>query len=164
MTIGPFNKGGGCCCVGLQNLAVVPMGGDGLDNRVFNTLERLADHGGSAWWLYLSRCEVCLQNWMVAQEERIFDDYFLRRLSSTEVDEIVAEGRWPTEFATYERVLTVGHLLSRACVFFDPLHASLVWTARDLRSERPDITVSEIASLIGVGSAEVDQLLSADVS
>lgn len=153
-----------CECSALPDLAVVPMGGDDLDVRVFATLERVREHGGPQWWLYLSNCKSCGQNWLVAQEERIFDDYFLKRLTVAEADEIVADARWPQEFCTYERVLTVGHSLSYPCRFFDPLAASLVWTAQDLRRERPAITSSEIAQLIGSTPADVETMLAANVA
>lgn len=153
-----------CECVTLPDLAVVPMGGEDLDIRVFATLHRVREHGDPQWWLYLAKCDACGQNWLVAQEERIFDDYFLKRLGAAEADQIAAGGRWPTEFTTYERVLTVGHALSHPCRFVDPLAASLAWTVQDLRKERPEITSDEIARLIGVTSAEVDQLLAANVS
>lgn len=152
-----------CECAALPDLAVVPMGGDDLDVRVFATLKRVQDHGGPQWWLYLSSCDSCGQNWLVAQEERIFDDYFLKRLSVTEAENIVATARWPEEFNTYERVLTVGHILSKPCRFADPLDASLVWTALDLRRERPAIKSEEIALLIGSSSANVELMLTTDV-
>jgi hypothetical protein len=137
------------------------MGGDGLDERVFATLEMVRDHGGDRWWLYLSKCSACSQYWMVAQEERIFDDYFLRRLTAQQAREVIDEGRWPAEFITYERVLNVGRMLSRPCVFMDALSSSLIWTAQDLRKERPDISIEEIADLIGVSPAAVSRLLAA---
>jgi len=152
-----------CECVTLPDLAEVPMGGEDLDVRVFATLHRVREHGDPQWWLYLARCDACGQNWLVAQEERIFDAYFLKRLSAAEADQIVAGGHWPDEFTTYERVLTVGHAFSNPYLSGDPLAASLVWTVEDLRKERPEITSDEIARLIGVTSAEVDQLLAANV-
>ena len=148
-----------CECAALPDLAVVPMGGDDLDIRVFATLNPVREHGDTRWWLYLSSCTACCQNWLIAQEERIFDDYFLKRLSVAEADQIVASARWPEEFRTYERVLTVGHALSNPCRFFDPLDASLVWTVHDLRKERPAMTSEEIAQLIGSTSADVELML-----
>jgi hypothetical protein len=141
---------GECCCATLPDLAVVPMGGGRLDERVFNTLEHVQDHGGDLWWLYLSKCSACGENWMIAQEERIFDDYFLKRLSNEEARQIVSESTWPPDFITYERVLKVGKALSQPCIFLNPLDDSLAWTAADLRKARPDITVEEIADLLGV--------------
>ena len=151
----------GCCCSSLRDLAVVPMGCDGLDERVFETVDIVQNHGGDQWWLYLSKCNVCGQFWMVAQEERIFDDYFLRRLTAEQAHEIIAGGRWPAEFITYERVLKVGKALSQACIFLSPMAASLGWTVEDLRKERPEITVAEIAELIGVTPSAVSRLLEA---
>jgi hypothetical protein len=153
-----------CECITLPDLAVVPMGGEGLDARVFATLNRVREHGGPQWWLYLSTCDACGQDWLVAQEERIFDDYFLKRLNAAEASQIMAGGRWPVKFMTYERVLTVGYALSHPCRFVDPLAASLVWTVQDLRKERPEITSDEIARLLGVAPAEVDQMLAANFS
>jgi len=150
-----------CCCQDLADLAVIPMGGDGLDERVFTTVKRLMDHGKGAWWLYLSRCEACGQHWLVAQEERIFDDYFLRRLAEDEAQSVISEHQWPDEFITYEGVLRIGQKLSSPCRFIDPLSPSLVWTAKDLRQERPDITAEEIAWLVGVTELEAFRLLSA---
>lgn len=149
----------GCCCSALSDMAVVPMGGDGLDERVLATLETMCDHGGIQWWLYLSRCSACGQNWMVAQEERIFDIFLLRRLDAAIADQIVAEGRWPAEFLTYEAVLKISSAVSTPFVFLEALSPSLVWTAQDLRKERPDITVEEIALLTGVSPAHAARLL-----
>lgn len=153
-----------CECITLPDVAVVPMGGEGLDVRVFATLHRVREHGDPQWWLYLSTCDACGQNWLVAQEERIFDDYFLKRLGAAEAGQIVAGGPWPAEFTTYERVLTVGHALSHPCRFVDPLAANLVWTVQDLRKERPEIMSDEIARLLCVTSAEVDQMLATNAS
>jgi hypothetical protein len=150
-----------CHCLSLRDLQGVPMGGEGLDERVFATVERIKDHGGDLWWLYLSKCKACGQHWMVAQEERIFDEYFLRRLDPGDAELILSDGRWPGEFLTYERVLKVGRELSQPCVFLEKLSPSLVWTAEDLRKARPDITIEEIAYLTGVTPKRASRLLSA---
>jgi hypothetical protein len=134
------------------------MGGDGLDERVFATVDRVRDHGGDLWWLYAAKCSACGQDWMVAQEERIFDEYFLRRLSSEQAVR-TADGQWPDDFSTYERVLSIGKAMSSPCTFSDSLAWSLVWTAHDLRKERPKITVDEVANLIGVTPKNVKRLL-----
>ena len=138
------------------------MGGDGLDERVFATVENVLEHGGDAWWLHLSQCCVCGQHWMVAQEERIFDEHFLRRLTVEEASSVSAEGEWPAEFLTYERVLKTGHALGiRPCIFLERLSPSLVWTAEDLCKERPGISVEEIAHLVGVTTSQAAKLLAA---
>jgi hypothetical protein len=152
-----------CECAALPDLTVVPMGGDDLDVRVFATLKRVRDRGEPRWWLYLSNCSSCGQNWLVAQEERIFDDYFLKRVSVTEAENIVVAVRWPEDFSTYEQVLRVGHSLSKPCTFADPLDPSLIWTAQDLRKERPELTSEEIALLIGSTSSQVELMLTTNV-
>jgi len=136
------------------------MGGDGLDERVFATIETVVEHGGDAWWLHLSRCRACGQHWMIAQEERIFDEHFLRRLTIDEANRIFSRAEWPVEFLSYERVLKIGHALGiRPCIFLERLSPSLVWTAEDLRKERPDISVEEIALLLGVTTRQANRLL-----
>ena len=138
------------------------MGGDGLDERVFATVENVVDHGGDAWWLHFSQCRACGQHWMIAQEERIFDEHFLRRLTSDEASRISANAEWPSEFLSYERVLRTGHALGiRPGIFLERLSPSLVWTVEDLKKERADISVEEIAILLGVTEGHAKQLLAA---
>ncbi|WP_404339020.1 hypothetical protein AB2M62_07555 [Sphingomonas sp. MMS12-HWE2-04] len=120
---------GSCLCASLPDLAVVPMGGAGFDERVLATIESLCDHGGAQWWLHLARCSACGQHWMIAQEERIYDEHFLKRLSPTEVDAIQADRRWPEDFLTYARA--GGGPRSRA-----PLHSSRSAFARARRHHR----------------------------
>lgn len=149
-----------CYCADLADLAAVPMGGDGRDERVFATLENVCDHSGDLWWLYLSKCSACGQAWMIAQEERIFDDYFLRRLTDDEVAGI-KQSHWPDDFRSYERVLNTGHLFATPCIFLDSMSSSLIWSAHDLRDARPDISVDEIARLLGVTVDNAKRLLKA---
>ena len=148
-----------CCCRSLPYFAVVPMGGEGQDERVFATLETTRSHGPDLWWLYLSKCSVCEQNWLVAQDERIYDNYYLKRLGPTEARRITEDGRWPDDFITYERVLRLGRTLSKPWTFFDPRSPALVWTAGDLVKERPDITVEEIAYLLAIEPEAAARLL-----
>jgi hypothetical protein len=136
------------------------MGGDGFDEKVFATIQRVRDHGRDKWWLHLSRCRSCAQYWMVAQEERIFDEHFLRRLNNVHAGLIVENDRWPTEFLTYEDVLAVGSRLSKPCRFFELLAPSLVFTVEDLIKHRPTITASEVGYLIGLSEHEAAYLMS----
>jgi hypothetical protein len=147
-----------CCCRSLDDLAVVPIGGDGLDERVFASLEEVIRHGGDQWWLYLSLCRVCRQNWMIAQDERIHDNYYLRRLSPTVARAIADEGQWPDEFLTYEQVLRLGRTMSTPWRFVDPRSPALVYPAEDLRRERPNITVEEIAYLLAISVPDAARL------
>ena len=142
-----------CCCASLADLAVVPQGGDGLDERVFASLEQVAEHGGGQWWLYLSFCRVCAQNWMIAQDDRIYDNYYLRRVSPITRQGIVERETWPDELITYEQVLRLGRTLSQPWTFLDPKSPSLIWTVEDLRNERPDISIEEIAYLLAISIA-----------
>jgi hypothetical protein len=135
------------------------MGGDGLDERVFATLENTRDHGGELWWLYLSKCSACGQDWLVAQDERIYDNFYLKRVSPTEAQAIVEDSRWPDDFITYERVLRLGRTLSEPWTFVDPRSPALISTAEDLLKERPNITVDEIAYLLAIEPKAAARLL-----
>ena len=148
-----------CLCQSLPDLAVVPMGGDGEDERVFGSLENVKNHGGEQWWLYLSTCTRCSQNWMVAQDERIYDNYYLRRLSRESRLAIIKQGQWPEEFMTYERVLRLGRTMGKPWTWLDPRSSSLVWTAEDLKRERPAISTAEIADLLAISEVDAARLL-----
>jgi len=152
----------GCCCSSLDELSVVPMGdGDDLDQRVFATLERVRLYGDDLWWLYESRCTTCGQAWLVAQDERIYDNFYLRRLSDAEAKKLEQHNCWPNDFSTYEQVLRLGRTLSDPWIFLDPQSPSLAWTAADLRKERPDISVAEIAYLLAIEPSAAAKLLPA---
>jgi hypothetical protein len=148
--LSPIQPTSACLCDTLPDFAVIPMGFDDLDIRVFATLDRLRDHGGDPWWLYLSRCSACRQHWMVAQEERVYDDYFLKRLDAETATGIVDKGIWPADFLTYEQVLTLGRTMSTPPRFHDAFAYSLQFTVEDLRKARPAITANEIAYLLGL--------------
>ncbi len=156
-----INNDASCECWMRRDHDVIPMGGDGQDERFFATVDRIDDHGGRQWWLYLSRCNACEQHWLVAQEERIYDDFFIRRLSSDEAEAIVADGLWPSTFQTYEDVLATGLAMSQPCSFFDPLPGSLVWTVEDLLKKNPGITEARIAELLGIEPGHVTALRNA---
>jgi hypothetical protein len=135
------------------------MGGDGQDERVFATLNNVRDHGADLWWLYLSRCSACEQDWLVAQDDCIYDNYYLRRIAPSEIREIGESGRWPDDFISYERVLRLGRTLSQPWTFLDPRSPALVWTAEELVKERPSITAEEIAYLLGIEPKAAARLL-----
>jgi len=149
-----------CCCRSLDDLAIVPMGGDGLDEQVFASLDRVCDYGGDLWWLYLSRCSACGQNWAVAQEERIHDNYCLKRLGPVEARAAIEQNLWPEEFLTFEDVLKLERASGKIALFFDRLSPALADTAKELREARPEITIEEIADVLAIEPATVRLFLS----
>jgi len=147
-----------CLCITLPNLAIIPMGGDGLDRQFFATVREVQRYGRELWWLQLERCSACGQNWLVAQEERIYDDYMLKRLNADEAGNIVDKDRWPDDFRTYEAVLEVGKQLSNAYRFADPMSPTLIHTIQELKLSRPKITEQEVAELLGITPEHVAAL------
>jgi hypothetical protein len=135
------------------------MGWDGLDEQLLATLKPVKDHGGDPWWLYLGKCNVCGQDWLVAEETRIYDEHFLKRITAEQAGEIIESENWPSDFLTYESVLRVGRSLARPCRFAVPMDPSLIWTVTDLRNERGDIGAEEIAELLGVDLVTVTELI-----
>jgi hypothetical protein len=138
-----------CECFATRDVAVIPMGGDLKFERVFETLERKADYGPDKWWLYIDKCRVCSSVWLIAQDDRIYDDFFFRRVDEAVLAKAVM-GEWPQHFSTYESVLSAGRTLSSPPRFFDPMAGSLQWSVEDLLKERPAISIDEIANLLGL--------------
>ncbi|WP_420381998.1 hypothetical protein [Novosphingobium sp.] len=147
-----------CECLALRDLAVVPMGGDLYQEKVFNSLDNIFVYGKDKWWLYVVECRVCLTNWLVAQDERIYDNFYLRRMNLAARQQIADTGDWPDEFITYESVLRLGRTLSNPCTFFDPHSPALVHTKADLRKERSDIIIEEIAYLLAIPVLQANSL------
>ena len=150
-----------CACGSLSDLAHVPMGGDGMDEKFLATVNQAKSYGPSKWWLWLGKCSACEQDWLVAQEERIFDEYFLKKLAVEQAHNVMYSDQWPQEFSTYENVLRVGGTMATHCRFLERTSPSLVWTAEDLRTERPDITISEIAALLDVDIGQASDVVQA---
>lgn len=153
-----------CHCHTFRNVDHVPMGGevdeDGkfLSDHVFASFTAEAPHSSPQWWRYLESCTICGTKWLLAQEERIFDEWFIARLS--ESDFLSARtGEWPERFSTYYSVLVEARQLASPCVFLDPNAGSLIWTVEDLLSEEPETKKSEIAHLLGISERHADRLI-----
>lgn len=146
-----------CSCITLPDLADAGMG-DESTTAVFETLEKRAERGDPFWWLSLYACSACGQWWLVAQEERQNDVFFLRRLSREEGEKILEEHGWPTEFDSYAYLLRLGMERGHSVRFVDPLDSSLSWTAADLARERPGIHVSEMAQLLNLDLSLAEEI------
>jgi hypothetical protein len=149
--------GQSCECSTLGDFAVVGMGGDGRDERIFATLTEVTKHGGDAWWLYASRCSACGQDWMVAQEERIHDNFYLKRLTVSEMNMIAEQGAWPPDFLRFEDVIRLGPDHQQVARFFDT--SDLTDTVKELMEARSDISASEIAHLFVLSEGEAKRLM-----
>jgi hypothetical protein len=149
--------GQSCECATLGEFAVVGMGGDGRDERVFATLDEVAKHGGDAWWLYASRCSACGQDWMVAQEERIHDNFYLKRLSGIEMKMIEERNEWPPDFVRFEDVIKLGPDHKQVARFFDT--DDLTDTVKELMESRSDISAGDIAYLFVLSELEARRLM-----
>lgn len=110
-----------CCCAELADIAIIGMGdAEGMDERVFATLDLVRNYGDEKWWLYVSTCRACGQNWMVGQEERIHDNYCLKRIDRGALSEIIECSRWPDDFLTYEKLLRLGRDAGQVAAFLNP--------------------------------------------
>ncbi|UDF05486.1 hypothetical protein [Asticcacaulis sp. AND118] len=148
-----------CECEAVADEDVIPMGMERRDERFFATVDEAARHGGKAWWLWLGKCKACGDHWLIAQEERIYDDYFVDRLSDEDAAHILADKQWPAKYLTYEDVLRTGRVRSKPCRFVDRMANSLVWTVQELRRDRPEIDEREMADLLGIDALHAKELL-----
>lgn len=152
-----------CECSTLGDFAVVGMGdSEGRDERIFSSLVEVVKHGGGAWWLYASRCSACGQDWMIAQEERIHDNFYLKRLASADMKMIEELGEWPPDFLKFEDVIKLGPDHKQVARFFDP--NDLTDTVKELMEARSDISAGEIAYLLVLSEREATRLMDRAVS
>lgn len=149
---------GHCCCRALADFAVVPMGGVGLDELVFASLKETIRHR-EQWWLSALTCLACRQDWMIASDERIYDNHYLRRISPASLREIVDFDWWPDEFLTFENLMMLGKAEGRIWRFLDRRSPALIASAEDLRRERPEITTEEVANLLSIQVSQAADLL-----
>lgn len=134
-------------CPAVDDLTVIDMGDH---DQFFQTLSEVRRRGDPFWWLYASRCSECGQVWLIAQEERQNDIFILRRLDQETSEALINNDVWPSDFDRYERLLQIGRDARREVRFADPFDSSLLFTIKDLASERPGIRVSEIATLLNL--------------
>jgi len=139
-----------CTCTTLPTLTVIDMGDH---KEVLGTLNTVKDRGGRYWWLSVRECNVCGQWWLVAQEERINDIFCLRKLTQKEIEHLIRDNQWPSDFDRFESLLRIALQAGKRWRFADPMAASLLETAVDLATERPGIKVSEIAELLNLDRA-----------
>ncbi|MBO9581274.1 MAG: hypothetical protein J7498_10330 [Sphingobium sp.] len=153
-----------CECLALRDRCAVPMGGRELEDgqyyheKVFSTLNEVISFGPEKWWLYISKCGQCETAWVVAQDDRIYDEFFMVRIGPAELTGALA-GAWPDDFQSYEQVMAAGVKFSYPPRFLDPLAGSLQWAVEDLRRERPDISIDEMAALLGLTPEHIGLLL-----
>jgi len=146
-----------CECITLPDLADVDMGED--SEVVLRTFEQRSVHGPPLWWLGVYQCSACEQWWLFAQESRINDVYFLKRLSPKEGEQVLNEKSWPDDFDQFETLLRLGRERGHRVDYVDPMNSpSLSWTAADLARERPGIKVSELAELLNLDLIWAEQI------
>ena len=107
----------------------------------------LAKRGQPQWWLSLSRCSDCGQNWLVAQEERLNDVYVIKRLTSQDANAAVT-GQWPSDLDRYEDLLVIGKSHGHAARYAEPMETLPICI--DLIGQNPDIKAETIADLLNV--------------
>ena len=140
-----------CECHSLSNLDTVGMG---HHQNIFNTLKRRENFGSPLWWLSLVECSGCNQFWMIGSEERINDEFILKRLSTTVSEKILNDDIWPEDFKKYSSLLLICRDQGKSVRFMDTVSRALVFTAIDLAQEKPGIRLQEISDLLQV---ELDQ-------
>lgn len=136
-----------CQCISLPNTNVTQMGSE-RDDEVFKTFQQIKVYGEPLSWLYLYECNVCTQQWLMAQDNSQNDINCLKRLTKSEADKIITEDNWPEYFKSYEELLILGK--EAGISVSSPGDSSLVHTVVELAKNRPGISVSEIMDLLNV--------------
>lgn len=47
------------------------------------------------WWMHILQCKKCKQCWLMAQEERIHDNWFIEKINVREEEKIKDMNLWP---------------------------------------------------------------------
>jgi hypothetical protein len=147
-----------CECPKIADLSAISMGGDWYFEKVFEPFETVLNYGPDKWWLYIARCEACGTHWLIAQDERIYDEWYLRRISAADVATAL-NGQWPRDFWLYEDVLWLGVVKSTPPRFLDAMSPALVETVADLLRDRPDIEIARIGQLLGISDRHAVRLI-----
>lgn len=151
--------GENCRCSAVRDLDNIEMGGDFFFEKFFATLTKFASPQTEQWWLYVSRCDICDTNWLVAQEERIHDQFYVERISD-QVAQSASEGIWPNRFQTYADVLEMGVKLDVSqFTFFDPMSGGLQVTVEELLEAVPKISTKEVAAKLGIAPQHAQLLM-----
>ena len=137
-----------CSCVKLYSIDIIGMGSD--QQSFMDSFKQTKERGGKYWWLYMSQCNICKTNWLIALEERQNDVFLLLKLNQEQVTQIIDQNIWPTEFDEYENLLKLSKEAGHKVRFVDPLNSSMVDTIIDLVKNRPNINSKEIANLLSI--------------
>lgn len=153
-----LDEGEYCHCASVRNLDAIEMGGDWFFEKFFAKMTQVAKPETDQWWLYISRCNICTTNWLVAQEERIHDMFYVQRIADQAVFE-AQNGKWPAQFQTYADVLDVGVRLGvRQAQFVDRVSGAVQITVEELLQTGAKISAQDVGKALGI-SAEHAQIL-----
>ena len=137
-----------CECLLLSDDNVTHMGSE-LDEKVFATLDKIKSYGQSKWWLDYFKCKICNQPWLVAEDQRINDVNYLKRITTSDEEGIINNNAWPPYFQTYAELFKIAKKYNIKVRWLD--HASsLEWAVEDMIAENKHITVKEIAYLLDI--------------
>lgn len=137
-----------CKCLEIRNLDVIGLGDDAL---YMKSMKLTKNRDGHRDWVSAFVCSECSQSWLIAEESRINDDVFFRRLNTDEYEKILKLNEWPSLFDRYEDLLKLSAQFGQTFSFVDPVESiSLSGVIEDLIKERPQITKEEIANLLNI--------------
>ena len=146
-----------CGCLAMADSTFTVMGSD-EEETIFSRLVKIKDYGEKRYWLALYKCLTCGQPWLVSEDQRIYDVQCFKRLTCAEKAAIITNNAWPLYCQTYEELLRTARDSGIKWSFSD-LDGSLTWAVEDLLIERADITLQEIAELVGISAKNVRQIL-----
>lgn len=93
-----------CECHTLSHTARIDMG---YHEGVFKSLKEVASYGEPLWWLWLAKCSVCGQDWMIGNEERANDVFLMKRMTGSEATQVMSHNQWPDDFKEYDQLIQI---------------------------------------------------------
>ncbi len=143
----------------MSELDITDMGSD-REEEVFKSLRDCLRYGEEKWWLGYTTCKVCSQNWLIAQDSRQNDVHFYKKIDDAAATKIRSENIWPEEFQTLERILELGAQHGRKVTFGESsLSSCVMYSARELILERPDISKTDIMKLLNLDSDTASKVI-----
>ncbi len=146
-----------CQCVTYTNFDVLDIGDRNTD-CINHSIKLIESNGKELPWLFLGKCEVCKQNWLVAKEDTIYKVYCLHRLSNMEAVKITNNHQWPKTFCTIYELIQLAYKKRKNVCYenFDPKPF-----IEKLFQENREITANDIAKFLDFDLLEAEAQLKA---
>lgn len=144
-----------CECLAYPDEYVLAMGSEEWEHTE-ESFQDIKKHEPS--WRRLCLCSKCNQYWLMAYDEIAFDVDYLKRLNNFDAENIIINDQWPKYFEKLEELITLARDFGHSFICIGD-YVPLIYCVEELKKERPSITSSEIASLLGATEEQITNIL-----